>query len=58
MKQVLPNHTSQKLGTLEINPRQFLVFRQIFAETAEPFRFAPCLEAALPFFSKLCSDIA
>ena len=50
------NHTSKKL---EIRLRQSFGFSaNFFAENAEPFKFALCLETALPMFSKLCSDIA
>ena len=53
------NHTSKKLEILEINLRQFFGFSaNFFAENAEPFKFALCLETALPIFSKLCSNIA
>ena len=53
------NYTSKKLEILEINLRQFFGFSaNLFAENAEPFKFALCLETALPIFSKLCSDIA
>ena len=52
-------HTSKKLEILEIYLRHFFGFSaNFFAENAEPFKFALCLETALPIFSKLCSDIA
>ena len=53
------SHTSKKLEILEIYLRQFFGFSaNFFTEDAEPFKFALCLETALPIFSKLCSDIA
>ena len=52
-------HTSKKLEILEIYLRQLFGYSaKCFDGSPEPFKFALCLETALPIFSKLCSDIA
>ena len=51
-------HRKQALGG-SIHPKRFFGFSAKYvAENPEFFKFALCLETALPIFSKLCSDIA